>query len=528
MQFAASNHEFCGLRGADHNAPTHFLRVAVAGSDPFVGISRASFSSGMGLGNNLNNSFRALSRIPQAMRPRLTFLKPLGLGSLRDPMPCTRRSIQSYRGRRHQHVKAVLRPNIAVVGGGHGGLSVALRLLSLPWTRLTRPTVTLIDRADRFTFLPMLYELALEQVEQWEVAPKFSDLLADSSVKFLQGDVENLDLASGAIEGSLKGGKDHSEFRVPFDRLVLALGVQAGGVDKVPGAKEFAIPFYSLTDAMALKDRIASLRNIKSPGEVINIVVAGGSFCGVEIASCLAEDFGSAASVLIVETSDRLLPRGTDFNRRTSEKTLVGNGAVTLYRSRVTEITKDEVVIEKVDGDDSTTSRYPADLVLWTAGTTANAALPNFEVPLDDRGLIKTDSLLQVKDFENRICALGDAAAVASGSKYTGTAQVAVQQAEYAAWNTWASLMGKPKLEYRYVHLGEMMVLGAKNATVTTSVGLELDGVSAWAARRLAYLARMPTDRHRARVAASWAANPLLSGMGDLVTESRKYRTNNI
>lgn len=374
----------------------------------------------------------------------------------------------------------------------------------------------------------MLYELALDQVERWEVAPKFTDLLADSSIKFVQGNVENLDLASGAVEGTLMGEKGSPEFRVPFDRLVLALGVQPGGLDKVPGAKEHAIPFYGLQDAFSLKERIASLRKNSSLSKVVNIVVVGGSFCGVELASCLAEDFGSAASVMIVEPSDRLLAQGTDFNRRISEKSLVANGAVTLYRSRVAEITKDEVVIEKLDGDAASIGRYPSDLVLWTAGTEASSALPNFDVPLGERGLIATDSLLQVKEHENRIFALGDNASVDIESKYNGTAQVAVQQAEYAAWNTWASLMGKPKLQYRYAHLGEMMVLGAKNATVTTSVGLELDGGAAWAARRLAYLARMPTDRHRARVAASWAANPLLSGMGDLVKESKKYRTNNI
>lgn len=441
--------------------------------------------------------------------------------------PCKRPFHQPTGGLRHQHVKAVLRPNIAVVGGGHAGISVALRLMSLPWTRLTRPTVTLIDRADRFTFLPMLYELALDQVEKWEVAPKFTDLLEDSAVKFVQGDVENLDLASGTVEGTLKGGKDKSEFRVPFDRLVLSVGVQAGGIDNVPGAREFAVPFYTLADAMSLKERLASIRKTKKTGEVANVVVVGGSFCGVEIASCLAEDFGSAASVMIVEPSDRLLPRGSDFNRRTSEKSLLSNGAVAIYRSRVAEVKKDGVLVKSLD-DGLSTSEFPADLVIWTAGTKGNAALPNFEVPLNERGFIQTDALLQVKNFEDRIFALGDAAAVESGSRYNGTAQVAVQQAEYAAWNTWASLMGKPRLEYRYAHLGEMMVLGAKSATVTTSVGLELDGGAAWAARRLAYLARMPTDRHRARVAASWAANPLLSGMGDLVRESRKYRTNNI
>lgn len=446
---------------------------------------------------------------------------------LRHRLPRPLLKSTSLRSRANSlRTQAVLRPNIAVIGGGHAGLSVALRLTTLPWTRLTRPTITLIDRSDRFVFLPMLYELALSQAEEWEVAPRFVDLLEGTAVKFTHGSAENLDLSSGAVEGTRQDIDGNKEFRVPFDRLVLALGAQVAGIDKVPGAREFAVPFYTLADAGKLKKQIESLRKIKTPGEVINVVVVGGGFSGVEIGSCLADVLGTAASIVIVEPSDRLLQRGSNFNRQTAKKALVSNGAVVLYRSRVVEVTRDDVAVQELGNDALGTSRYPADLVIWTAGSRANASMQNFDLPLDDAGRLVTDPLLQVKGFEDHIYALGDAASVTSQGKYSGTAQVAVQQAEYAAWNTWASLMGKPKLQYRYAHLGEMMVLGSKNATVTTSVGVELEGVPAWASRRVAYLARMPTDRHRSRVAASWAANPLLSGMSDLVKESRKYRSN--
>lgn len=424
--------------------------------------------------------------------------------------------------------KAVLRPNIAIVGGGHAGISVALRLASLPWTRLTRPQITLVDKAERFCFLPMLYELALDQVNQWEIAPKFDDLLQATSVKFLQGNVENLDVKNGMIEGTTRGANSTSAFQVPFDRAVLALGAETAAIDSVSGAAEFALPFYRLEDALRLKHQLTTLKETKTPGQVINIVVVGGGFSGVEIASCLADDLQSRASVLIVETGDRILKNGSSFNRQTSEQVLMQNEVVIEYRSRVTQVSNDAVTIQRRTADASQTFTYPADLVIWTAGAKPSSTLPNFDIPIDKPGRIITDSFLQVQGYEDCIYALGDAATVPGDTEYFGTAQVAVQQADYAAWNAWASLTGKPRLEYRYAHLGEMMVLGARNAAVTTSVGLELEGTPAWAARRLAYLARMPTDRHRKRVAASWATNPLLSGMGDLVKESRKYRTNTI
>ena len=53
--------------------------------------------------------------------------------------------------------------------------------------------VTLVDRSDRFVFLPMLYELTTGAVAAWEVSPRFDDLLKDSDVRFVQGDVTSLD-----------------------------------------------------------------------------------------------------------------------------------------------------------------------------------------------------------------------------------------------------------------------------------------------------------------------------------------------
>lgn len=50
---------------------------------------------------------------------------------------------------------------ICVLGGGFGGLYTALRLQKMPW-RGRRPVVTLVDKRDKFTFLPLLYEFASE------------------------------------------------------------------------------------------------------------------------------------------------------------------------------------------------------------------------------------------------------------------------------------------------------------------------------------------------------------------------------
>ena len=41
-----------------------------------------------------------------------------------------------------------------------------------------KPRVTLVDRSERFVFKPLLYELLNSGAEEWQVAPRFDELLA--------------------------------------------------------------------------------------------------------------------------------------------------------------------------------------------------------------------------------------------------------------------------------------------------------------------------------------------------------------
>ena len=60
-----------------------------------------------------------------------------------------------------------------------------------------------------------------------------------------------------------------------------------------------------------------------------------------------------------------------------------------------------------------------------------------------------------------------------------------------------------------------MMTTGAADAAVALPVGdVVVDGVAGAALRRAAYLYRMPTDEHRARLAGAWLAQ-----MGEAVAE---------
>lgn len=99
------------------------------------------------------------------------------------------------------------------------------------------------------------------------------------------------------------------------------------------------------------------------------------------------------------------------------------------------------------------------------------------------------------------------------GKKLPATAQVAFQQADYCAWNIWATIENKPLLAFKYQPLGEMLALGKDSATIS-GLGLSLGGGLGYLARRLIYLYRLPTFEHQMAVAMNWITSPLTQLIG--------------
>ena len=87
-------------------------------------------------------------------------------------------------------------PRICVVGGGFGGLNTALALNDLPWPENFKPTITLMDKKERFVFLPLLYELCVDDASIEEVAPTFKSLLEGSDIDFIQCDASGVDIST--------------------------------------------------------------------------------------------------------------------------------------------------------------------------------------------------------------------------------------------------------------------------------------------------------------------------------------------
>lgn len=386
---------------------------------------------------------------------------------------------------------------ICILGGGFGGLYTALRLSQLPWLPQSKPEIVLVDRSDRFLFSPLLYELMTGELQTWEIAPPFEEVLAGTGVRFYQGSVSSIDVAAKRVE--LQDGPAFE-----YDRLVLALGGETP-LDRVSGALEYALPFRSVADAYRLEERLRVLA--ESDRDRIRVAIVGAGYSGVELACKLSDRLGERGRIRIVELTDQILRTSTDFNREAAQKALDDRGIWLDLETSVEALTADSISLLYK----GTTDTIPVDLVLWTIGTRVADVLNDLPLKKNPRGQLVVTPTLQVVD-QPEIYALGDLADCkdADGQQVPGTAQAALQQADYAGWNIWASLSDRPLLPFRYQYLGEMMTLGTDNATLT-AMGIKLNGPLASVMRRLTYLYRMPTFEHQVRVGLNWLTQPVRS-----------------
>jgi len=387
-------------------------------------------------------------------------------------------------------------PRICILGGGFGGLYTALRLSQLPWSSGPKPEIVLVDQSDRFLFSPLLYELLTGELQTWEIAPPFAELFQGTNIRFQQGVVSEI-----STDQQLVKLQDESEIK--YDRLVLALGGETT-LDLVPGADKYAYIFKTIADVYQLEEKLRAL--IASDRDKIRIAIVGGGYSGVELACKLADRLGERGRLRLIEISDQILRTSPEFNREAARKVLLNKGVFLDLETRVGELTADSISLEYKNQLDT----IPVDLVIWTVGTRVVPIVKTLPLKLNQRGQITITSKLQVPDHME-IFALGDLADCRdeAGQQVPSTAQVAFQQADYAAWNIWASLTNRPLLPFRYQPLGEMMTLGIDNATFT-GLGIKLDGYLAYLVRRLAYLYRLPTLEHQLKVGFNWLVRPLI------------------
>lgn len=171
-----------------------------------------------------------------------------------------------------------------ILGGGFTGLFTALHLQRLDYSR----PVVLIDQTERFVFKPLLYEFLSGEMDEFQVCPRYEELLQGETVSFIADTVEQIDLPQKKLE--LKSGKIYS-----YHNLVLALG-SCSGYFGIEGAKEHTFAFRTRQDAIALKEhlqqclkRASQTLNYEQRRILLKVALVGAGPSGVELAATLAD-----------------------------------------------------------------------------------------------------------------------------------------------------------------------------------------------------------------------------------------------
>lgn len=374
---------------------------------------------------------------------------------------------------------------VCIVGGGFGGLYTALYLSSFSWVKSRKCEITLIEPKDNFLFSPLLYEILTGELQRWEIAPTYQKLLAKTKVNQIRDRVESVNLNRKSVRL-----KDNTFLE--YDYLVLAAGRKTKFVN-IPGLKKHALAFRSIFDAEKLQER---LRILKALDEQIRIAVIGAGANGVELACKVSDRLNGKVEILLIDRGDNIL-KNFNYGVKAAASKAIERCKIKLFLfTRVEEITADSISISQ----NNKLETVPIDLVLWTAGTDTLDWVNNLNCQQNKLGQLLTRPTLQLIDYPE-VFALGDIAEIRNSKTkiVPDTAQAAYQQASIAAKNLKAAMLGKSMKRFYYLHLGDMLTLG-KGIAIISSFGINLTGFVAGILRRLIYIQRLPTMRHRLQV----------------------------
>ena len=278
------------------------------------------------------------------------------------------------------------------------------------------------------------------------------------------------------------------------DYLVLAAGAQPNFFH-TPGAREFAFPLYSLTDARRLRERVLQLyADAAAKPELVDdgaltFVVVGGGATGVEIAGSLAELVHdvmphryshlavAGARVILVDLGRTLLAPFSDESHAYAAKQLGRRGVEMRLGTAVTEVARDHVVLR----DGSTIATH---LLVWGGGEMAAAIAGNVGVGQGRGGRIDVRPDLSVPGHPN-VFAVGDVANISFGDDHAlpQLGSVAQQSGAWAARNILGDVDGTGREPFHYRDKGIMAMIGRKAAVAEVGAHRhELHGRLAFAA----------------------------------------------
>ena len=398
------------------------------------------------------------------------------------------------------------RPRVVILGAGFGGLTAAKALSK-------DADVTVVDRHNFQTFLPLLYQVATAGLAADHVAHPVRGALRKSGVKFRMGSPISVDHKNKSVK------LDSSEV-LEFDHLIVALGSATADFG-VAGVNEHALGMKSVHEAIGIRAevmrRFEDLCRFEDQTR-LSLSVVGGGPTGVEMAGALAElkrgplknDEANAAEhidIYLIEAGPRILPMFSEKLSARAKKDLEKLGVKVLLNTAVQQVKPRQILVK--DG-----SAIPSEVTIWAAGVKGEPTGGLLNLPLEGTRISVAQNL-QVNHYPH-IWAIGDISSAkgADGGFLPMVAPVAMQQGRWVAKQIMRAARGQALQDFKYLDKGSMATIGRHKAVVQFK-GIQITGIPAWYAWLWLHLFYLLGGRNKIGTIADWTWNYLTFDRGN-------------
>jgi NADH dehydrogenase len=391
---------------------------------------------------------------------------------------------------------------IVIVGGGFGGLKLALKLRKLNFQ------IVLIDRNNYHLFQPLLYQVAMSGLEPSAISFPLRKVLQDTHIHFRMAELEAVHPESNEIL------TDIGVLR--YDFLILATGAKTNFFGNEAIEKN-SLQMKSAPDALFIRNRI--LRNFEKAlnkatkediSTYLNVAIIGGGPTGVELAGAVAEmrkyvlpkdypelDMGNM-KIMLFEASPRLLAGMSQEASITARKYLEELGvevrtgtAVLNYDDRVLSLPNNETINVKN--------------VIWAAGITSTRIEGISELSYGRNNRLLVNRFNQVEGYST-IFAIGDNCLMTEEAFPNGhpqVAQVALQQAKLLSGNISGITKNKPLKPFHYRDKGSLATVGRHLAVADLPIG-KFKGYFAWLLWSIVHLLSIVGVKNKLFILLDW------------------------
>lgn len=333
--------------------------------------------------------------------------------------------------------------NIVLIGGGFAGVNALKHLSKYKDSFLKDFRLILIDRKYNFEFLPMLPDIIGHRVRSSNLLVDLSEFARMHGFEFIKGEVTGINLERREL--------NLTSTKLNYEYLIICSGSETNFFNN-ENARINCLKLDSVADGLSIRGKI--LERVKQR-EKLNIIIIGGGYTGVEIATNIDYLLRNRVGykIYLLEVAQDILMMVPEWIR----KDVRGE----LKNSKIEIICNDSIKIsERENVLLGSGKKMDNAFCIWAAGAKTSSFVENMRAEKENTRIkVKEDLRFSNGNYDNVFIA-GDAAYFMDNKKNSPlrmAVMFSVNQGKIAAQNVINSVLNRPLVEYTPVDLGYLI-----------------------------------------------------------------------